>query len=197
MRTSNVALTVMHGGVENYTGFPNAKMFNVVILFPRKWFGVDMPLTGQQAILDAQQAGMGVVLTEWASWRVHQQNQWHVLASLCLTYPNGYAFIPHITFTNLVQNHPLWNALPTTFTSVMSVPTSTNYVHGTDTMLVAKCEICGGAQLGIVVQDQSRQGKGRIVHINYSAHANGSLWDTDQNVTQLMVNSVKWAAEST
>jgi hypothetical protein len=97
----------MHGGIENYTGFPDAKTFNVVILFPSKWFATDMPVAGQQAILHAQQAGTGVVLTEWASWRVHQQKQWDILSSLCLTYPDGYAFTPNITFSNLLQHHPL------------------------------------------------------------------------------------------
>jgi hypothetical protein len=197
MRASNVALTVMHGGIENYTGSPNANIFNVVIFFPIKWFGVDMPVSGQQAILNAQKAGTGIVLTEWASWRVHQQKQWHILASLCLTYPNGHAFVPNITFTNLMEYHPIWNALPTTFTSVIPTSTSTNYVHGTGTMLVAKCETCGGDKLGVVVQDQSSEGKGRIVQINHGVNGNGSLWDIDRNITQLMVNSVNWAAEFT
>ncbi|CAF3353492.1 unnamed protein product [Rotaria socialis] len=197
MLTTNVTLTVLYGAIENYTGVPNAKIFNVVILFSPKWFAIDMPIAGQQTILNAQQAGTGVVLTEWASWRVHQQKQWHILASLCLTYPSGYAFVPHITFTNLMQDHPLWNALPTTFTSVTPISTSTNYVHGTETMLVAKCEICGGGQLGVVVQDQSDQGKGRIVQINHAIHTNGSLWDIDRNITQLIVNAVNWAAKST
>ncbi|CAF2147025.1 unnamed protein product [Rotaria magnacalcarata] len=190
-----VTLTVMYGVIENYTGVPNAKILNVVILFSPKWFAIDMPIAGQQAILNAQRAGTGVVLTEWASWRVHQPKQWHILASLCLTYPNGYAFVTHITFNNLMQDHPLWNALPTTFTSVIPMSTSTNYVYGTDTMLVAKCEICGGGgggggQLGVVVQDQSHQRKGRIVQINHAIHTNGSLWGIDRNITQLIVNSV-------
>ncbi len=197
MRASNVALTVMHGGIENYTGSPNASTFNVVIFFPIKWYGVDMPVSGQQAILNAQKAGTGIVLTEWASWRVHQQNQWHTLAPLCLIYPKGYAFVPHITFTSLMQYHPIWNGLPTTFTSVIPTATSTNYIYGTGTKLAAKCEICGGGLIGVVVQDQSSEGKGRIVQINHQINGNGSLWDIDPNITQLMVNSVNWAAELT
>jgi hypothetical protein len=63
-------------------------------------------------------------------------------------------------------------------------------------MVVAKCEICGGAQLGVVVQDQSRHGKGRIVQINHAVHTDGSFCYLDQNVTRLMVNSINWAAKA-
>ncbi|UJR32550.1 hypothetical protein I4U23_020012 [Adineta vaga] len=81
---SHCKKSLIHGGLENYTGLPVAASFDAIILFPRKWFGTDMPNTGQQAILDAQKTGTGIVLTEWANWRVHQQNQWHILSDLCL-----------------------------------------------------------------------------------------------------------------
>jgi hypothetical protein len=190
-------VTVIHGGIENYTGVPDAKAFHVIILIVGKWFVADMPAAGQQAVLNAQKAGVGVVLTEWASWRVHQYNQWHILAPLCLTHPDGKAFVSHITFTNLIPDHPIWNALPETFTSVLPMATSTNYVHESNTVTVAKCQNCGGADLGVVVQDDSVQGNGRIVQINHAAHAHGPPWDIDRHVTQLMVNSVNWAAKST
>lgn len=110
MQTSNTELTVTHGGIENYTGSPSATTFNAIILIPQKWFGIDMPTSGQQEILRAQKAGTGIILTEWAGWRVHQQNQWKVLSALCLVFPQGQAFVPRITFTNLQEKHPIWNS---------------------------------------------------------------------------------------
>jgi hypothetical protein len=56
------------GGISNYTGTPNASCYGSVILITGEFLTIDMPISGQQSIVNAQQnSDTGVVITRHAT----------------------------------------------------------------------------------------------------------------------------------
>jgi len=182
----------MPGGISNYTGSPDASTYGSVILIGDNAGLADMPVAGQQSIVNAQQNNcIGVVLTEWAAYFV-SNGMWSVLSSLLLASRTSGA-TTSMTFTLINNGHPIWNGLATSFNTSVTLGYSTLGTPNSGNTVIANCTVCGTA---VVIVRPSLGAAGRIVQIAHAGHYSGGgfNWGNDANVETMMVNAVKWAA---
>jgi hypothetical protein len=193
LQSSNLIVNYLPGGISNYTGTPNASCYGSIILITGVCLMIDMPISGQQAIVNAQQnSGTGVVITELASSQV-SQGKWTTLSSIMLaTRITGYLQFMDFTLTN--SGHPIWNGLPTTFNTSVQIVYAQLNSPGPGSILIANCTRCNSP--GVIVHPKSGTA-GRRVQIAHAGHYSFSTfdWANDPNLLPMMVNAVLWAAQ--
>lgn len=187
LQAAGFTVTVLLNGATGYFAQPNASAFGVVVMSLDHNFVVDMPSTGQNALLQAQAFGVGIVLTEWIAFATKLGHDGK-LAALTLLQPTTNQYGSLITFALTSPNHPIWDGLPNTFTT--TVPLGSNV---TTTLVNGGVQIASSPEAGIGVAALDPSG-GRIVHIAHSASYNGGAWYSDANLVQLAANSALWAA---
>jgi hypothetical protein len=147
----------------------------------------DMPAAGQQAIVDFVRAGRGLVLTEWAAFRLAAQPTpgWQILRPLVLLHRTG-GYSGQLTYQvePAFSSHPLWAGLSPSF-----VFTSASNV-GAIAPASGASRVATSAQAGdaVALRDFA---PGRVVHL---AHAGGSVphgW-SNVNIQRLVANAVGW-----
>jgi hypothetical protein len=185
MQNAGLDVTLVNPGFSTYQGSPPASDFGAVALpIATGYYG--FPVSGQAAVAAAHAAGTGVVFTEWASYAA--MYDWDTpLASLVLSTFESYVYGTPATYTLTAAGHPIWDGLPTTFTTTR-VP---SHVDGTlinGGVQIADCDVCNGA--GVIVRDD---GGGRIVEITHSASFDDPYWAEDPYLAPMFVNAVKWA----
>lgn len=184
--------TVVHNGSINYTGTPAASGFNAVLLLTGNNYSTDMPAAGQTSIVNANAAGTGVVALEWMAYFIGN-GQWQTLKSLQLLQRSS-GTTAKLTFTLQAPNHPIWDGVPTTFTTTYSLGANMGSTLVNGGVQIASCAECSSA--GVVVKDAT----GRMVQIAHAGNydqtsANAALtWKNDVNTTRMLTNAVKWAA---
>lgn len=173
----------------NGTNPPLAGFGAVVVLTggPGASFSTDMPVAGQQALLDfANVAGGGVVLTEWAAFHV-ASNRWQTVKPLVLLQ-RTVAYSGQVTYTvdPPFAQHPIWTGLPPSFTFA-----STSNV-GVTKVAPGVTRIAGSPQAidGVAIRDTP---VGRVVHIAHAGNYAPNGW-SNTNVQKLVSNAVGWAA---
>ncbi len=185
---NNAGLTAqaVDDGAINYAGTPAASSFQVVMIMVGDDYSTDMPLAGQQAIVNAQANGTGVVITDWGGYHPYN-GRWATLKSLNLyQYTSGSTGT--ITFTLTQQNHPIWTGLNTAFTTTSSMGCSIGTIMNNGTQ-IATNSLCGGA--GVVVRDSPG---GRLVYVTHAAnYSSNTTWVNDTNTVKLTTNALKWA----
>jgi hypothetical protein len=167
-----------------YSGSPAASGFGLVVVSPGTTYTNDMPVAGQQSIVTAQAANTGVYITEWVAYQIG--NGQYATFKPLLLFPRTSGNTSALTFTNTVV-HPIWNGLPSTFTSA-TLGSNIGSVLNAGATQIATCSQCTG--IGVAVKDQ---GQGRIVQVAHAAGYSGSWW-TDPNLSKLMSNAALWAA---
>ena len=188
LTSAGLHVTTVDKGATQYAGTPASSSFGVVIVSDGST-PADMPALGQSAIVSAQQAGAGVVMTEWAAYEV-SSNAWTTLAQLVLLKRDS-GNTGTLTFTLETTGHPIWTGLPTSFTTVNTMGSNVGATVQNGGTRIAGCTQCGGA--GVVVKDGAG---GRIVQIAHAANysTGAQAWTNDTNVRQMMVNAVRWAS---
>ncbi|CAF4115289.1 unnamed protein product [Rotaria sordida] len=156
-----------------------------------------MRADGQQAIVNAQQLyGTGVVMTEWAAFLV-LDNKWQFLSQLLLA-KRVEGTTSNITFSLTLNTHPIWNDLPSVFTSKVSMSISELSSVSNEAQVVANAMGFERGGPGVIIKSDNGTA-GRLVQIAHSAHHttnNGIFnWANDNNITMMMVNAVRWAAK--
>ncbi|MBI4957793.1 MAG: DUF4350 domain-containing protein [Myxococcales bacterium] len=154
---------------------------------PGASFTTDMPVAGQQALVDfANLAGGGVVLTEWAAYHV-AQNRWQTVKPLVLLQ-RTVAYSGQVTYTvdAAFASHPLWAGLPGSFTFA-----STSNV-GVTKFAPSVLRIAGSPQAIDAVAIRNT-GVGRVVHLAHAGNYAPNGW-TNANVQRLVTNAVGWVA---
>jgi hypothetical protein len=192
LQSAGLTVTYMPGGIANYTGSPNASNYGSIILITGSAFSTDMPTSGQQSIVNAQQNNCtGVVMTEWAAYHL-TIGQWATLSSLVLATRTGGSTLA-MSFTLVNSGHPIWNSLATSFTASVTLGYSTLNTPNNGSIIVANCTTCGTS--AVIVRPYSGT-NGRIVQIAHAGHYGGTGFDygNDVNVETMLINAVKWAA---
>ena len=130
--------------------------------------------------------GVGVVFNEWASV-LTLSNGFAKLAPLLLMSADNTQGGSAMTFTLLVPNHPIWNGLPSSFTTNVGLGSvvSSTVIHGGTQIASAQFGI------GVAALDPN---EGRVVHLAYSANWGNAAWYFDPNLTTLVANSALWSA---
>ena len=182
----------MPGGISNYTGTPNASCYGSVILITGNFLTIDMPISGQQSIVNAQQrSGTGVVITELGASQV-SGGKWTILSSIMLaTWLSGTLAVMDFALIN--SGHPIWNGLATTFNTSVAIVYSRLSTPINGSIIIANCTRC--TTPAVIVYPQSGS-SGRRVQIAHAGHYGFSSfnWGNDLNILRMMVNSVLWAA---
>jgi len=192
LQSAGLTVNYIPGGISSYTGSPDASTYGSVILIPDDGALTDMPIAGQQSIVNAQQNNrIGVVLTEWAAYFV-LNGKWSVLSSLLLA-SRITGVTGSMTFTLINNGHPIWNGLATSFSTSVKLGYSTLGTPKSGNTVIANCAVCGTS---VVIVRPSLGAAGRIVQIAHAGHysSGGFYWGNDANVETMMINAVKWAA---
>lgn len=191
LQSAGLTPTLVANGSINYAGTPAASDFQAVLVLVGNNYQTDMPLDGQSNVVNANTAGTGVVLLEWAAYHA-QNNRWTTLKNLLLLERSNGAQ-GKLTFTLESPGHPIWAGLPTSFTTVYSLGANIGNTLLNGGVRIAGCTEC--ASTGVVVKDAT----GRIVQIAHAGNYNtaftnsAATWKNDTNTTQMLVNAVKWA----
>ncbi|CAF0948119.1 unnamed protein product [Adineta steineri] len=197
LQSVGINSTYSSNNVRYYNGTPDAATFGVVIIVTGTSSGYDMTTNGQQSILNAQQNNAtGVVLTEWAAFQFNN-SLWTILRPLQL-FTRSSADNTNITMNLTIPNHPIWNNLSTSFTSTSIVSYNKGGSLINNGTILATCSQCGGGP-GVAVRPSSIPATiGRVVHIAHAGHYTSGVanfnWTNDINLSTMMVNAVKWAA---
>jgi hypothetical protein len=159
-------------------------------------FTADMPIEGQQAIVDFVSASNGLVLTEWAALHAAKQNddasdQWALLRPYILLQ-RTLAFSGLVTYSvdAAFANHPLWKGLPASFTFGSTSNVGITKLGSGNKRVASSPE----ALDAVAIRDEPNQG--RIVHVAHAGNYQPNGWG-NANVQKLIANSVLWAARCT
>ncbi|CAF3356308.1 unnamed protein product [Rotaria socialis] len=195
LQDSGITTTYVQNGTATYSGLPDARVFDVVILITGALKENDMPISGQLAITNAQKFnGTGVVMTEWAAYHV-SKNRWQILSQLLLSKQTMNGSTNTLTFSLVLNNHPIWTDLPKTFITAIQMDISRLGVPVNGASILANCTECAPKRIGVVVRPRVGV-DGRIVQIAHAGHSGGNrIWAVDDNITTMMVNAVRWAAK--
>ena len=178
--------TLLAAAATTYAGLPVASDYDAVAILSGQSYALDMPLPGQQSIVDASRAGQGVVLNEWAAFQV-STGHWRVLRELQLL-ARASGTTARLTFSLESPGHPIWDGVPASFSTVGPMGANIGNVLLNGGVRVASCPQCGGA--GVVVKDSA----GRTVQFASAPNYIGiNTWLTEPNITRLMTNAVRWA----
>ena len=184
------AVTLQASGTTTYAGSPAASGFGVIIVTPGSTYGTDMPSAGQTAIVNAVGASTltGVIFTEWAAYENTVSQYLTLEPLLCFSRSSGTTST--LTFSLVQTGHPIWNGLPTSFTTTVSLGANISGVLASGATEVASCTQCG--TYGVAVKDPASTG--RVVQIAHAAAYLSEAWYNDSNLTKMMANAALWAA---
>lgn len=190
LNASGLTATLVSGGLTTYSNSPAAANYGAIIIPVGSSWGTDMPLSGQTAIVNANNAGTtGVVFTAWGDYNA-TTTIWATLKQLVIWHYTGSVGAGTRTYNLTSAGHPVWTGLPNSFVTV-SMSHSTGYVQNGG---VSIASMVTPAQPAVVVKD----GTGRIVEFTHAAHSGltgGAPWSTDTNLSTLMANAAKWVAK--
>jgi hypothetical protein len=195
LQHAGLTVNYISGGISTYNGSASASSYCTVILMTGNNEQLDMPSSGQQSIVNAQQNnGTGIVMTEWAAYHV-LSSRWTILSSLLLA-PRQTGIAKVMSFSLVNNGHPIWTGLPSSFTSTGTISYSELGPPTNGSTVIANCVVCGGPA---VIVRPSLVPSGRIVQIAHAGHYSNSAsqftWGNDLNLLTMMVNAVKWAAQ--
>ena len=105
-----------------------------------------------------------------------------------LLFPRTTGYASAMTFNLTAIGHPIWNGIPSTFTTI-SLLSSSGALIGGATQVASYTQ--SGNNPGVAVRNN---GGGRIVQIAHSAGYLNQLWYNDANLTKMMSNAALWAA---
>lgn len=177
------ASTITHG-IANYANTPAASGFNAIVVMNGNSYSLNMPSSGQSAIIAANTAGTGLVMTEWIAYSIQQGRFTQFSPVLLFSRSSGQS--GPMTFNLTSAGHPIWAGLPTSFTANAGGNVGSTLTNGG--VQIASCTSCG---IGVAVKDVT----GRIVQLAHAANytKSSTFWTTETNLRLQMINAVKWA----
>ncbi len=193
LQSAGLTVNYISGGITSYTGFPAPSSYGLVILITGASDSIDMPLSGQQSIVNAHQnSSTGIVMTEWGAYQV-LNGRWSILSSLLLA-PRVTGATTNMSYSLVSSGHPIWNGLATNFSTSVTLGYSILGTPVNGSTIIANCGICN---TGAVIVRPTSGTTGRIVQIAHAGHyTSGQFnWGNDANILTMMVNAVKWAAK--
>ncbi|HEU5074034.1 MAG TPA: hypothetical protein VFU02_07670 [Polyangiaceae bacterium] len=187
LENAGMVVTLVSGGTSTYAGSPALADFGAVINAVGTSYSSPMPQAGQDALVAAHAAGVGYVTYEWASYQAEYYAP--TLAPLTLlNYTTGYTTS---SFTLTSSGHPIWDGLPTTFTTTSSISGAAGPIvnSGVAIATCTGCETGGNSGAAVVVREGSG---GRLVHLTQLGTS--SSFYNDANLLTMFVNAAQWAA---
>ncbi len=171
---------------------PSPVNFDAVIHLNGTTYTAEMPVAGQQALVNYVNAGGGFIHHEWNAYQVDSQNEMQIMAPITILQRTSGTTSALTISTNAAGSvHPVMAGLPSTWTT----PTMGANIGGlrpfaTDPAVALATD--SGGSVAVAVRELS--GGGRVVGLhtagNYSAQG---VWN-NANYQQLMVNAVQWTS---
>jgi len=158
--------------------------FDVVLLLDGNTWDVDMPVSGQTALVNFVTNGGGFIGTAWLPWEVANHNAYSYMRDLIpQTQVNDY--ITTDTYTVII-NHPVTQGLPSSFFVPYACVNGSSANSGT----VVITGTVG--QDAVVVKDY---GAGKVVGLVTcgGVYCEGNPWNS--NMQTLLINAIEWAGE--
>ena len=181
----------------DYTAFDGTyNMSNIDVVYfaaNYNWSAGDMPMTGQDALINWVSAGGGLVTGEWTTWKAAGTFTLVNLTNIMAVTPSAnYGFEATMTLTQVTADPVINAGLPSQFQFLV-----TNIGGGTNTVMLPKpgatvfyqSDALGG-QPGLVGSDV---GGGRVIHFST---VNGEDQLNDANFSRLFSNVMEWAAQA-
>jgi hypothetical protein len=186
--------TVIDGGATQYTGTPAATDFSAIVVTLGNQTSADLPQSGQQAIVNANNAGVGVVLDGWLPYAVANGNRFQTLKSLSLLQYAGTnvsragAFVVPVAYPQ-----PWFDGLPGAFSTVNQT------LWMSTTLINNATQVAKQTTDGYIAEAFRGMPNGRVVHLGYGMNSSGAVnqWTNDANMTQWTINAVRYAAGCT
>lgn len=164
----------------NYDGTnPSPDGFSAVILTDGVSYDGDMPVSGQDALVNYVNNGGGLLFTEWIAYE-YSSGRYTNFGSL-ISIPRTNGTEGPDTYT-VIQSHPITDGLPSSF----SFSSGSNVGTAISGTVLITGNACGPAVVANAV------GNGRVVQYAMAANYNGFTPFLDQYVQQLLLNTVNW-----
>jgi len=160
---------------------PSPDAFGTVVLLDGIDFGDDMPVAGQQALLDFVRGGGGVVVTEWISYEVSQGRYASMRPLVPITRATGVTGLFSYT---VVASHPVTEGVSPTFAVTAAVTRGT--VNSGTTLVRLST-----GDPAVVVKDE---GLGRVAAFAIAGNYNGRRPFLSTDVRRLLLNAVSWTS---
>jgi len=152
------------------------------------WGAGDMPVEGQQDIIDFVQAGGGLVTCEWTIWKAYAQNSFLSIKPMLPASSGGYTSTDFTTYTSVTPDPVLNAGLPDAITFPeynYSGSESTLYAIDGATVYYAS----SSAQDGVIGWDS---GDGHVLSFSTVA---GLPTVEDPEFGLLLANAMHWAGQ--
>jgi len=190
LQTAGLTVDYVSGGITNYDGAPAATSYGSIVLITGNSHEINMPSSGQTAILNAQRnSGTGVVMTEWAANHV-LHSRWSILSPLLLAPRNG-GETKIMSHTLISRGHSIWKGLPTSFNTTVKIGYSKLGASINATVVAHS----SSANTPAVIVRPSYGNAGRIVQLAHAGHYSGFNYENDINLVTMMINAIKWASK--
>jgi len=195
LQNAGYNVTLSSTSESSYNGTnPSPASFDAVVHLNGTTFGAEMPVAGQNALVDyVTNQGGGFVHAEWNAYQVDTTNQMQVMEPITLMTRTG-ANGP-TTFSYNVDaafaSHPVVANVPASFSFRSAFNTGPVRTFATDPVQVLAQDQDG--QPAIAIREFSSGNGGRVVGFNHSGNWNSEPTLCDANVQQLYVDAVLWA----
>lgn len=166
---------------------------HVIVILAGVNYGLDITGPLQTAVKNALGAGAGLMTEEWAGYQI-KKTRFQTIAPYILfdyeTYTDADAGLLHFTKT---EEHPIWNGLPTTFTTTRQPALGLGKPRGSTSKTIANATYKSfPATPAVLVQDD---GTTRIAETTIAVdYYNDDSLSQDANIERLFLNMTRWAA---
>jgi MYXO-CTERM domain-containing protein len=189
----NVTLSATSESSYNGTN-PSPANFDAVIHLNGTTFANEMPVAGQNALVDyVTNQGGGFIHAEWNAYQIDTTNQMAAMEPITLMTRTG-ANGPQLSSYNIdpaFASHPVVANVPATFSFRSAFNEGPVRTFATDPVQVLATDTDN--QPAIAIREFASGGGGRVVGFNHSGNWDAEPTLCDANVQQLYVDAVLWA----
>ncbi|CAN0472827.1 unnamed protein product, partial [Laminaria digitata] len=189
----NVTLSSTNESSYNGTN-PSPAAFNAVIHLNGTTFNSEMPVAGQNALVDyVTNQGGGFIHSEWNAYQIDDTNRMLAMEPITLfvrTGANGpgafnYTVIP------AQSSHPVVANVPSTFSFSSALNEGPVRAFATDPVTTLATDSTGNP--AVAIREFASTNGGRVVGFNHSGNWNSQPTLCDPNIQQLYIDAVVWA----
>ncbi|RJP35816.1 MAG: hypothetical protein C4547_08795 [Phycisphaerales bacterium] len=169
---------------------PSPAGFDAVIHLKGSTFGLDMPLAGQDALVNYVQGGGGFIHAEWNAIEIRNGRLARMRDLTLLDAAGSRRTSLTLTAVDAVSSHPVLANVPSPFTvNDTLISNGSAHVFDVNPVTVLMRDQFGNA--AVMVREF---GAGRVVGFHHAGNFNGLPTLRNTNVQQLYVDDVIWSA---
>ncbi len=167
---------------------PSPSGFDAVIHLNGETYSNDMPVAGQQALVNFVQNGGAYLQGEWDAFE-YQFGRMQLMRDLIL-FDRVSGVFQSLTFSDVAaqSTHPVLANVPASFTLTTGANIGPIHTFASNPATVLMTDNLGSDAVAV------RQfGSGRIVGFNHAGNYAGAVTLSDANIQQLYIDAIRWA----